>query len=224
MKCIHYNSQGKATVVSVDLTPVSGEPWQYIAPDGTRYIAIVGTDCAVEYPALTRRKFDASSVDAFFADILNRDVYVNDTFVRLAALCKPEIVPDLLHRRGEQQAAIAAEQQQAERKREQQLQAEREQENRERAARIANAIAVCRAESGNIDNSKNIMLELADKFGVSIAPRTRALLKSDRLYTVRLDNGEVFVRFQSKNGHVPDSVYDAIDKIVFAVKNLADGR
>ena len=224
MKCIHYNSQGKATVVSVDLTPVSGEPWEYIAPDGTRYLAIVGTDCAVEYPALTRRRFDTSSVDAFFADILNRNVYVNDTFIRLATLCKPDIVPDLLHRRDEQQAVIAAEQLQAEQMREQQLQAEREQENREHDQIIASAIAVCRAESGNIDNSKNIMLELADKFGVSIPPRTRALLKPDRLYTVRLDNGEVFVRFQSKNGHVPDSVYDAIDKIVFAVKNLADGR
>lgn len=224
MKCIHYNKQGKTTVISADLTPVSGEPWEYIAPDGTRYIAIVGTDCAVEYPALTRRQFDTSSVDAFFADILNRNVYVNDTFVRLATLCKPEIVPDLLHRRDEQQAAIAAEQQKAEQKREQQLQAEKEQENREHAQIIANAIAVCRAESGNIDNSKNIMLELADKFSVSVPPRTRALLKPDRLYTVRLDNGEVFVRFQSKNGHVPDSVYDAIDKIVYAVRNFADGR
>ena len=224
MKCIQYNRQGKATVVSVDLTPVSGEPWGYIAPDGTRYIAIVGTDCAVEYPALTRRRFDTSSVDAFFADILARNVYVNDTFIRLATLCKPEIVPDLLHRRDEQQAAIAAEQLQAERKREQQLQAEREQENREHDQIIASAIAVCRAESGNIDNRNNIMLELADKFGVSVPPRTRALLKPDRLYTVRLDSGEVFVRFQSKNGHVPDSVYDAIDKIVFAVRNFADGR
>ena len=121
MKCVHYNKQGKTAVVSADLTPVPGEPWEYIAPDGTRYIAIVGTDCAVEYPALTRRKFDTSSVDAFFADILNHDVYINDTFVRLATLYKPDIVPDLLHRRGEQQAAIAAEQQQAERKREQQL-------------------------------------------------------------------------------------------------------
>lgn len=227
MKCVHYK-QGKTTVVTVDLTPVSGEPWEYIAPDGTRYIAISGTDCAVEYPALTRRKFDTSSVDAFFTDIFKRGVYISDTFVRLAALCKPEIVPDLLHRRDEQQAAIAAEQLQAERKREQQLQAERQaeraEENREHAARIANAIAVCRAESGNIDNSSNIVLELADKFGVSVPPRTRALLKSDRLYTVRLDSGEVFVRFQSKANRVPDSVYDAIDKIVFAVKNLAHGR
>lgn len=224
MKCIHYNKQGKTTVVSVDLTPVPGEPWEYIAPDGARYIAVVGTDCAVEYPALTRRKFDTSSVDAFFADILKCGVYINETFIRLATLCKPEIVPDLLHRRDEQQAAIAAEQLQAERKREQQLQAEREQENREHAQIIANVIAVCRAESGNIDNSSNIMLELADKFAISIPPRTRALLKSDRLYTVRLDSGEVFVRFQAKSRNVPDSVYDAIDKIVFAVKNLADGR
>ena len=224
MKCIHYNRQGKATVVSMDLTPVSGEPWEYTAPDGARYIAIVGTDCAVEYPALTRRQFDTSSVDAFFADILNRNVYVNDTFVRLATLCKPEIVPDLLHRRDEQQAVIAAEQLQADRKREQQLQAEREQENREHDQIIASAIAVCRAESGNIDNSNGVILELADRFGVSVPPRTRALLKPDRLHTVRLDNGEVFVRFQSKNGHVPDSVYDAIDKIVFTIKNLADGR
>ena len=224
MKCIHYNKQGKATVVSVDLTPVSGEPWRYIAPDGTRYIVIDGTDCAVEYPALTRRKFDTSSIDAFFADILNHNVYISETFIRMAALCKPEIVPDLLHRRDEQQAAIAAEQLQAEQKREQQLQAEHEKEDREHAQMIANAIAVCRADSGNIDNSHGVILELADRFGVSIPPRTRALLKPDRLYTVRLDNGEVFVRFLSKNGHVPDGVYDAIDKIVFAVKNFADGR
>lgn len=224
MKCIHYNKQGKTTVVSIKLTPVPGEPWGYIAPDGTRYIAIAGTNCAVEYPALTRRKFDTSSVDAFFADILKHNVYISDTFVRLATLCKPEIVPDLLHWRDEQQAAIAAEQLQAERKREQQLKAEREQENREHDQLIANAIAVCRAESGNIDNSNGVILELADKFGVSVPPRTRALLKSDRLYTIRLHGGEAFVRFQSKNGHAPDSVYDAIDKIVFAVKNLADGR
>lgn len=224
MKCVHYNSQGKTTVVSVDLTPVSGEPWEYIAPDGTRYLAITGTDCAVEYPALTRRKFDTSSVDAFFADILKHHVYVNDTFVRLAALCKPEIVPDLLHRRDEQQAAIAAEQLKSEREREQQLQAEREQENREHAQMIANAVTVCRAESGNIDNSNGVILELADRFGVSIPPRTRALLKPDRLHTVRLNSGEVFVRFQSKNGHVPNSVYDTIDKIVCVVKNFADGR
>ena len=224
MKCVHYNKQGKTTVGSVDLTPVSGEPWEYTAPDGTRYIAIVGTDCAVEYPALTRRKFDTSSIDAFFADIIERNVYINETFIRLASLCKPEIVPDLLHRRDEQQAAIAAEQLQAERKRAQQLQAERAEENREHAQMIANAIAVCRAESGIIDNSNNIMLGLADKFGVSVPPRTRALLKPDRLYTVRLDSGEVFVRFQSKSGRVPDSVYDTIDKIVCAVKNLADGR
>lgn len=46
--------------------------------------------------------------------------------------------------------------------REQQLQAEHEKENREHDQIIASAIAVCRAESGNIDNSKNIMLELAD--------------------------------------------------------------
>ena len=224
MKCIHYTVRGKAAVVSADLTPVSGEPWEYIAPGGTRYIAIVGTDCAVEYPALTRRKFDTSSVDAFFADILAHNVYIHDTFIRMATLCKPEIVPDLLHRRDEQRAAIAAEQLQAERKRERQLQAEREQEDREHDQMIANAIAACRAESGNIDNSKNIMLELADKFGVSVPPRTRALLKSDRLYTIRLHNGETFVRFRSKNGRVPDRVYDAIDKIVFAIKNLAVGR
>lgn len=224
MKCIHYNNRGTATAVSVDLTPVSGEPWEYTAPDGTRYIAIVGTECAVEYPALTRRKFDTSSINAFFADVFKNNVYINETFIRLATLCKPEIVPDLLRRRDEQQAAIAAEQLQAEQKREQQLQAEHERENREHDQIIANAIAVCRAESGNIDNRNNITLELADKFGVSIPPRTRALLKSDRLYTVRLDSGEVFVRFQSKTGRVPDSVYDAIDKIVFAVKNLADGR
>lgn len=224
MKCIRYNKQGKTTVVSVDLSPVSGEPWEYIAPDGTRYIVIDGTDCAVEYPALTRRKFDTSSINAFFADIIERNVYINDTFVRLATLCKPEIVPDLLRRRDEQQAAIAAEQLQAEHKREQQQQAEREQADREHAQMIANAIAVCRAESGNIDNSNGVILKLADEFGVSVPPRTRALLKPDRLYTVRLENGEVFVRFQSKNGHVPDGVYDAIDKIVFAVKNVADGR
>lgn len=224
MKCIHYNKQGKTTVVSVDLTPVAGEPWEYIAPDGTRYIAIVGTDCAVEYPALTRRQFDTSSVDAFFTDIIAHNVYISDTFVRIAALCKPEIVPDLLHRRDEQQAAIAAEQLQAERKREQQQQAEHEQEDRDYAQLIATAIAVCRAESGNIDNSRDVILELADKFGVSVPPRTRALLKSDRLYTIRLCSGEAFVQFQSKTGRVPDSVYDAIDKIVFAVKNLADGR
>lgn len=224
MKCIHYNNRGTVTAVSVDLTPVSGEPWEYTAPDGTRYIVIDGTDCAVEYPALTRRKFDTSSINAFFADILNHNVYINETFIRIATLCKPEIVPDLLRRRDERQAAIAAEQLQAEQKREQQLQAEHEKEDREHAQMIANAIAVCRADSGNIDNSHGVILELADRFGVSIPPRTRALLKPDRLYTVRLDNGEVFVRFQSKNGHVPDGVYDAIDKIVFAVKNFADGR
>ena len=215
--CICYNTAGKAVSARRELTPVSGEPWGYTTPDGKRYLAIDGTSYAVEYPRLTRHVFDTSSVDAFFADIINGDVYISETFVKLATLCKPDIVPELQQRRSAQLADIIAEQEHKVRALEEERQAALARAERAHKEEIENAVAAFRARSGYIDNDKGMILELADIFGVPIPARTRALMKPSRLYTIRMYGGKYFVSFDAKGRQIPCSVYDTLDKIALAI-------